>query len=445
MTFLKWLVPGMNVKRWLFLLLIGIVGFALGAGLMMAYIYKSIHFAGVTSEVVYTATLQFIPRIDRAILLIGIGLAVVVASLLRLSHSLLSVFLPNAKNLADVIYRQRKLPRGPRIVAISGGTGLSNLLRGLKEYTSNLTAIVTVADEWARQNPMRQELGVIAPGDFRNCIVALSDEEPLMARLFQYRFAEGSGLEGHSFGNLFIAALAHITGSFEKALREVGRVLAVRGQILPSTLDEVLIRPDLGFALEDVDGLVGLPPRTAKKVRLSPPDVVAHPEALRAIMAADMIVIGPGSVYTSVLPNLLVPGIREAIRSSRAVKIFVSNIATQIGDTEGLDVLQHVQIVQEHVGEGLFDYVIANDNFDAEVPEEWPAEMVRTRPARTDLGDLRVVQMDVIDAGNPWRHDPSKLAEGLLKVYYDQASRRTAPRQTNHAAARPAVEATQTA
>jgi uncharacterized cofD-like protein len=440
---MKWLVPGMNVKRWLFLLLIGVVGFALGAGLMMAYIYKSIHFQGVTSEVVYTATLQFIPRIDRAILLIGIGLMVVGASLVRLSHSLLSVFLPNAKNLAEVIYRQRKLPRGPRIVAIGGGTGLSNLLRGLKEYTSNLTAIVTVADEWARQNPLRQELGVIAPGDFRNCIVALSDEEPLMARLFQYRFAEGSGLEGHSFGNLFIAALAHITGSFEKALREVGRVLAVRGQILPSTLDEVLIRPDLGFQLEE--GLPGLPPRMAKKVRLSPPDVVAHPEALRAIMAADLIVIGPGSIYSSVLPNLLVPGIREAIRSSRAVKIYVSNIATQIGDTENLDVLQHVEVVQAHVGEGLFDYVIANDNFEADMPSEWPAEMVRSRANRADIGGLRVVQMNVIDANNPWRHDPSKLSEGLLKVYYDQASRRSTQRQPSHVTARQPVEATQTA
>lgn len=426
MSFLKWLVPGMHVKRWLFLLFAGVVSGALGLGLVMAFIYRSIHFRGATSDIVFIATLQFIPRVDRAIILIVVGLTIVAGSLFKLSHSLLSVFLPNPRGLADVIYRTRKLPQGPRIVAIGGGTGLSNLLRGLKEYTSNLTAVVTVADDWSRQNPFRQQLGILAPGDFRNCIVALSDEEPLMARLFQYRFGEGSGLDGHSFGNLFIAALAHITGSFEKALREVGRVLAVRGQILPSTVDEVRIRPDLGIILEE--GVSGLPPRTAKKVLLEPDECVAHPEALKAIMAADLIVIGPGSIYTSVLPNLLVPGIRAAIRSSRATKVFVSNIATQLGDTEGLDVLEHVRVLEAHVGPGLFDYVVANDNFAAEVPSEWPTELVRPGAAQAGIGDLRLVELDVIDEANPIRHDPAKLAEGLLKVYYDQASRRATQR-----------------
>ncbi|HLG71278.1 MAG TPA: gluconeogenesis factor YvcK family protein [Chloroflexota bacterium] len=423
MSLLKWMVPGMNVKRWLFVLFVGIVLGALGLGLVMAFIYRSVRFTGVTSDIVATATLQFIPRVDRAIILIAFGLCIVAGSLFKLSRSLLSVFLPNPRGLADVIYRTRKLPQGPRIVAIGGGTGLSNLLRGLKEYTSNLTAIVTVADEWSRQNPLRQQLGILAPGDFRNCIVALSDEEPLMARLFQYRFGEGSGLDGHSFGNLFIAALAHITGSVEKALREVGRVLAVRGQILPSTVDEVLIQPDLGIVLDE-EGVAGLPPRTAKKVRLAPEDCVAHPEALRAIMAADLIVIGPGSLYTSVLPNLLVPGIREAIRSSRAAKVFVSNVASQVGETEGLDVLQHVRILEAHVGPGLFDYVVANDNFSAEVPSEWPTELVRPGAGQAGLGDLRLVELDLIDEANPIRHDPTKLSEAVLKVYYDQASRR---------------------
>lgn len=250
-----------------------------------------------------------------------------------------------------------------------------------------------------------------------------------MARLFQYRFGEGSGLEGHSFGNLFIAALAHITGSFEKALREVGRVLAVRGRILPSTLHDVRICPDLGMSLgRDGQALPDLPQPTAKKVRLEPTDAVANPEALRAIIEADMIVMGPGSIYTSVLPNLLVRGIREAIRSSRAVKVFVSNIATVVGDTEGLDVLQHVQVVQEHAGQGLFDYVVVNDNFTAEAPSEWPTELLRYRPAQADLGGLRLVELDVVDQANPNRHDPAKLAEALLKLYYDQASRRSSPR-----------------
>ncbi len=430
MTFLKWLVPGMNVKRWLVLLFLGMLGGALGLGLVMAYIYRAVPFTGLTSQIVIVLTLQFIPRIERGILLIGLGVGLVVASLFKLSHSLLSVFLPNPRDLVDILYRQRKLPRGPRIVAIGGGTGLSTLLRGLKGYTSNLTAIVTVADDWSRANPFRQQLGILAPGDFRNCIVALSDEEPLMGRLFQYRFGEGSGLEGHSFGNLFIAALAHITGSFEKALREVGRVLAVRGQILPSTLDEVRICPDLGINLdEDGQKLSGLPERTAKRVRLEPAGVVAHPDALRAVMEADMVVIGPGSLYTSVLPNLLVPGLREAVRSSRAVKVFVSNIATQVGDTEGMDVLEHVHIIHSHVGHGLFDYVVANDNFSSEVPADWPTELVRLGSTQPDMADLRLVEMDVIDMAAPTRHDPGKLSEALLKLYYDQASRRSVSRQ----------------
>ena len=431
MTFLKWLVPGMHVKRWLLLLFFGVVGFALGLGLMMAFLYRSIHFTGVTSQVVYFSTLQFIPRVDRGVLLIGLGLVIVVGSLFKLSHSLLSVFLPNPRGLVDMIYRQRKLPRGPRIVAIGGGTGLSILLRGLKEYTSNLTAIVTVADEWARANPFRQQLGFLAPADFRNCIVALSDEEPLMARLFQYRFGEGSGLDGHSFGNLFIMALTHITGSFERALREVGRVLAVRGSILPSTLDQVRISPDLGIELEgEPQTLAGLPRRTARKVRLEPSGVVAHPDALRAIIEADLLVLGPGSLYTSVLPNLLVPGVREAVRASRAIKVFVSNIATQVGDTEGLDVMQHVQVLHAHVGEGLFDYVVANDNFRLDAPPEWPRDLVRSGVSHGDLGDLRLVEMDVIDEASQRRHHPAKLAEGLLKLYYDQAYRRSAQRVT---------------
>ncbi|HLY67653.1 MAG TPA: 2-phospho-L-lactate transferase CofD family protein, partial [Chloroflexota bacterium] len=196
-----------------------------------------------------------------------------------------------------------------------------------------------------------------------------------------------------------------------------------------STLDDVRISPDLGFSLgSDTHDLPDLPERTAKKIRLTPTDAVAHPEALRAIMEADLIVIGPGSIYTSVLPNLLVPGIREAIRSSRAAKVFVSNLATVIGDTEGLDVLQHVRIVQDHVGQGLFEHVVANDNFNAEVPSEWPSELVRCRTPQDDLGDLRLVELDVVDEANPVRHDPAKLAQAVLKLYYDQASRRSPQR-----------------
>ncbi|MDE3077426.1 MAG: YvcK family protein, partial [Chloroflexota bacterium] len=321
----------------------------------------------------------------------------------------------------EVIYRRRKLPRGPRIVAIGGGTGLSILLRGLKEYTSNLTAIVTVASDGVGDQ-LRRELGTLPPGDFGNCIVALSDEEPLMGRLFQYRFEEGSGLDGHSFGNLFIVALSHITGSFERALREVGRVLAVRGQILPSTLSEVRL------VVDEANGQDAGQAASYARVRLDPEDVVAYPEATRAILDADMVVLAPGSIYTSLLPNLLVPGIREALRSSRALKVFVSNVATRLDGPTSDEVVQHVRLVRAHVGDGLFDYVVANDNLDVAPPLDLSTRLLRC-PGITppDLRDLRLVEMDVIDETNAMRHHPAKLGEALLKLYYDQAPRRSRP------------------
>ncbi|MDE3075742.1 MAG: YvcK family protein [Chloroflexota bacterium] len=417
---MKWLVPGMNVKRWLVLLFLGVVGFSLATGLIMLFILRSVRPRGTASTALATATLQFIPRTERAGLLIVLGLAIVIASLVKLSGSLLSVFLPApGSNVAEVIYRRRKLPRGPRIVAIGGGTGLSVLLKGLKEYTSNLTAIVTVASDGAG-DPLQRELGVLPPGDFGSSIIALSDEEPLMERLFQYRFGNGSGLDGHSFGSLFIAALSHITGSFERALREVGRVLAVRGQILPSTLSEVRLVVDADAGQHDGQ------PADVPHARLVPEDVVAYPEATRAILDADMVVLGPGSIYTSLLPNLLVPGIREALRSSRALKVFVSNVATQANIPAGEDVLQHVRLVRSHVGDGLFDYVVVNDNLDAALPLELTAALVRCHGATpADLRELRLVEMDIIDPANAMRHHSAKLGEGLLKLYYDQAPRRS--------------------
>ncbi len=423
MSFLKWLVPGMHVKRWLIVLFLGVVGFSLAVGLLMAFLYHSINFTGATSVVVATATLQFIPRVERAVLLVGVGLAIVTVSVLKLSRSLLSVLLPTpGSNVAEVIYRRRKLPRGPRVVAMGGGTGLSILLRGLKEYTSNLTAIVTVANGGSSSDAFNRDLGILS-GDFRDCIVAMSDEEPLMGRLFQYQFGEGSGLEGHSFGNLFIVALSHITGSFEKALREVGRVLAVRGQILPSSLTDVHLHVESHGAARNSSSIATV---ARTRVQLEPADVVVYPEAAQAILDADMVILGPGSLCSSVLPNLLVPGIREALRSSRALKVFVSNVATERDESAGDDVIDHVHLLHDHVGEGLFDYVVANDNFSPADEAGSMVTLVRCSGATLNgLEDLRLVEMDIIDESNPMRHDPTKLSEALLKLYYDQAPRRS--------------------
>jgi uncharacterized cofD-like protein len=294
-------------------------------------------------------------------------------------------------------------------------------LRGLKEFTSNLTAVVTVVDDGT--STIQREFGALPPRDFRNCIVAMSDEEPLMSKLFQYRFGEGSGLDGYNFGNLFIVALSNVTGSFERALEKVGRVLAVRGRILPSTLSYVRLLPEGPDELRLVDAAEDTPSELTGRVRIEPSDAVAYPEAIKDILEADLIVLGPGSLYKSVLPSLLVPGIREAIRASRAVKTFVCNVATQQGETEGFDVTEHVRVIKDHAGDGIFDYVMANDNLTAEVPSaEWPTELVQVVPGK--LAGLRVVEMDLVDRTNPRRHDPAKVAEALLKLYYDRAPRR---------------------
>src|SRR5439155_16960721 len=260
------------------------------------------------------ATLQFLPRVVRAALFVTLGLVLAFVGLWRLNKSVLDTVSPNGGNLVDQIYNFRYRSRGPKIVAMGGGTGLSTLLRGLKKYTSNVTAIVTVADDGGSSGRLRRELGVLPPGDFRNCIVALAEAEPLMARLFQYRFGKGSDLEGHSFGNLFIVAMSGITGNFEEAIREASRVLAVRGQILPSTLENVTLCAELEDAAhvrgESKISAASLPIR---RVYLQPERPAAFPDAVRAILDADLVIVGPGSLYTSILPNLLVDGVAKAL------------------------------------------------------------------------------------------------------------------------------------
>ncbi len=219
------------------------------------------------------------------------------------------------------------------------------LLRGLKEHTSNLTAIVTVGDDGGSSGRLRRELGVLPPGDLRNCIAALAEAEPLMTRLFQYRFNEGSGLEGHSFGNLFIVAMSAITGNFEEAVRETSRVLAVRGLILPSTLStRDPARPHRG-PRDDSAASHNITERGTRiqEVFLQPANVQANPEAIRAILEADLVVVGPGSLLTSVLPNLLVDGIRQALAITQATKVYVCNVATQHGETDGFSVSDHFE------------------------------------------------------------------------------------------------------
>jgi uncharacterized cofD-like protein len=415
---LKWLYPGMHVKRWLALLLLGVAVMGLGIAYLLREVYVTYTFPGAF----YYLTLQFFPRFVRGILFMCVSLSMILFAVWHLNRSLLSaVMLPGRTDrMVDLVYNARFRSRGPRIVAIGGGTGLSQLLLGLKEHTGNLTAVVTVGDDGGSSGRLREDMGMLPPGDVRNCIAALAETEPLMRSLFQYRFEKGTGLGGHSFGNLFIAALTDLMGgNFEEAVRATSRVLAVRGQIVPSTTADV----QLGARFDDGEVVWGESDITHQGKRIDqlyirPEHAHAYPEAVDAIRQADMIVIGPGSLYTSVLPNLLVREIRDAIRVSNAVKVYVSNVATQHGETDGFSVADHIGAIESHVGRGLVDYVFANSNVADALPEEWMSHAVVVDAQR--IPHIRVVQEDVVREDKRYHHDPAKLAAGLIRLYYDR-------------------------
>jgi uncharacterized cofD-like protein len=332
-------------------------------------------------------------------------------------------------HLVDALLAQRRLNRGPNIVAIGGGTGLATLLSGLKRYSSNLTAVVTVADDGGSSGVLRRELGVQPPGDIRNCLVALAREEPLLTRLFQYRFKAGSGLEGHSFGNLFLSALTAITGSLEAAISASSRVLAVQGQVVPATNADVRLWAELENG-ERIEGESRIGRATSPIVRLGciPERPPALPRALEAIAHADLIVLGPGSLYTSLLPNLLVPELVEAIRRSRALRLYVCNLMTQPGETDGMDVTGHLRAIEAQlatlgINERLFTAVLAQDDLDASPL----VEHYRRRgaePVICDLEGLETQGYEVMQAAlqgarpsATLRHDPRSVASAVMRFY----------------------------
>jgi uncharacterized cofD-like protein len=417
LDFIKWFYFGMHIKRWLLLLLVGVAIMGLGFSYLLREVYVSYTFP----DFFYYLTLQFLPRYARGALFIVGSTGLILFAVWRLNTSLLSAFIRPGRDesLVNIIYNYRYLSRGPRIVAIGGGTGLSTLLRGLKEHTGNLTAVVTVADDGGSSGRLRRELGVLPPGDVRNCIAALADAEPLMTRLFQYRFSEGSGLEGHSFGNLFIVAMSGVTGNFEEAVRATSRVLAVRGQILPSTLANVT----LSARTEDKETIHGEHNITERgcaieEVYLQPGNVQANPEVIRAILNADLIILGPGSLFTSVLPNLLVEGIRRAVAVSSALKVYVCNVATQHGETDSFKVSDHFRTLEKHAGHDLFDYVLANSNVQLPLPESWHSEPVQVDDLTLD--GAHVITADVVSEENRYHHDPKKLADALMRLYFQR-------------------------
>lgn len=414
----RWFVPGLGVKRWYLVILLGVTMLGVGLAMFLLDLYRTDSTNPVLLTILSYASLRFLPRVLRVVIFGGIGVGVVVLGILQLNRALLRPYVRPGRPLVEELANYRRRERGPRIVTIGGGHGLATLLRGLKAYTRNLTAVVTVADDGGSSGRLRESFGILPPGDIRNCLAALSNDEQMLTQLFQYRFSGAGNLDGHSFGNLFITALAEITGSFEGAIAESGKVLSVSGRVLPSTLHNVRLVADMRLpnSLNQVRvrGESRIPQMAGRvqRVWLEPNDAPAYPPVVKAILSADMIVVGPGSLYTSLLPNLLVKDLLGAIQASRAVKVYVSNIATQNGETDLFSCYDHVRALEEHVGDRLFDVVLCNNNYEGQLLDDSQWALVDEKT----LSDSRVRCADLTDASHPWRHDSKKLAETLITV-----------------------------
>ncbi|HOM80303.1 MAG TPA: YvcK family protein [Armatimonadota bacterium] len=424
---LKWLYPGMRVKRWLLLATFGVL-LITAAGLGLALIANMAVF-DLVGDInnffrLHTGQPAAAVVLPLSLVLLGGGMLCLGFGIRGAVISVASAVSPQAaRGLADAVFRTRYLQQGSNIVVIGGGTGLSTMLRGLKEYTSNITAVVTVSDDGGSSGRLQRELGVLPPGDIRNCLVALADAEPLMRDVFQHRFnGEVSGLAGHSLGNLFLVAITQLRqGDFEQAVKDAAEVLRIRGNVLPSTVERVSLRAVMadGAVIQGESNIEkGKGP--VAQVALTPENPKPVADAVEAIRRADLIVLGPGSVFTSVIPNLLIPGISEAIARSKALRVYICNVMTQPGETDGFKASDHVRAVSEHAGRRVFDYVLVNERVprrdllakyevQGQVRVEPDVEKIRQMGFKCIVGDF-------ISETNLVRHDPEKLARAIARL-----------------------------
>jgi uncharacterized cofD-like protein len=447
MNLRRWLTPGIGIKRWLVVVFAGLLLLAIAFAHFLRQITRDYTPTGVVGGLIDVLTLQFLPFGLRGLVAASVGVALVALGSYKTVHVLTDPLrAPDPDQpLVELIYQKRFLARGPRIVAIGGGTGLSVLLRGLKEHTSNLTAIVTVADDGGSSGVLRTELGIPPVGDIRNCIVALADAEPLMSEVLQYRFpesieGESGGLAGHALGNLLIAAMTAVEdGDFEDGIRLMNRILAVRGQVVPVSPTPLTLHARLkdGSVVDGQSQVMRTP--GIDRVWLTPEDVRASEDALTAIAEAELIVLGPGSLYTSLLPSLLIPAIRDAVARATAPRIFVCNVATQEGETTGFDLADHVEALIGHTTPTLVDIVLANNQ-----PARRPgvpagdvaahAVSLRWPPRSTPVP--RLILDDVVDPDQAHHHEPARLAAAIIRAFEGEAGirRRTAGRATSRSA-----------
>ncbi len=395
----KWLYPGIGIKRWIGLSAFGVILLVIGTRYL-----RSEEFWGIQI-------------IDTVIVISGI--IILILGIKMMMRSFIAVFAPASRGgeLVDILYQKKQLGRGPKIVTIGGGTGLSVLLSGLKEHTSNITAIVTVADDGGSSGRLRQEFDILPPGDIRNCLVALADAPTLMRDLFQFRFNTSSELSGHSFGNLFITVMTRLTGDFEKAIKETSKVLALRGQVIPSTLHNVvLVAQHTDGSTTKGETKIPAAHRPIKRVTLEPESPQATPDAIKAIQEAQVIVLGPGSLYTSIIPNLLIKEITDALVESTAIKVYVCNAMTQPGETDGFSASDHIRVLASHSSSKAMDYCIINTGeIPPEVLKRYAHEgaylVINDRKKIENMG-YRVIEDDfAIIEQNVIRHDAVRLAK----------------------------------
>lgn len=415
----KWLYPGIRVKRWFFLFICSLIVLVAGFSGILGDMVKNVRIERINVDWVFRR-MQQLKAIDYFLVALAIG--GIMLAWRRSSFALLAMIAPNReKEFINIAYQKARLKRGPKVAAIGGGTGMPNVLKGMKKYTCNLSAVVTVADDGGSSGRLRKDYKIIPPGDIRNCIVALADEEALLGKLFQYRFKEGSGLKGHSFGNLYLTALSHVVGDFPTAINESSKILAINGQVLPVSLENIQLRAHMKDGriikgeskIPEAEGLID-------RVYIVPEKVSPYQPAIDAIKNADAVIIGPGSLYTSIIPNLLVPGVKEALANTKSVKIYICNIMTQPGETDNYTVSDHLRAIFKHAGQRVVDYVIVNNKLPKEdVLERYAKEkafpVILDREAISNLG-VRTIAGKIFDDGPYVRHSSEHLAKMIMKI-----------------------------
>ncbi len=414
----QWLTVGLGVKRWALLSVIGLALAIFGAALSFAYV--ALDFSLGVIEWIDRVTGQLPDSVALGIMCLTLGVFAVAVGLRGVYKSVERVYQGETRaDFLETALKRRRLDSGERVVAIGGGTGLSTMLRGLKHYSSNITAIVTMADDGGSSGMLREH-GMLPPGDLRNCIAALAEAEPLMMQLFQHRFEGLGALKGHSVGNLIVAAMFEMTGDFDQAVRETSKVLAIRGRVLPSTLDDVR----LGAELKDgtrIEGQVNVNKAdNIAAVFLIPGDPKALPGVVEAIKEAEVIVIGPGSLFTSIIPNLLVPEIAAAIKASKAPKIYVCNVMTQPSETRDFSAADHVRALIHHIGQGVITHVLLNSGkVSSEVLARYEikgAKYIVPDEAEIEMLGVRPIHGAFIDVSNVVRHNPQKLSAAIFRI-----------------------------